>query len=136
MRRPDLDFIVPVTVVQGQPEALALLHRGGVPESVIGVAFRRGALFRVDIGKQQMVRNIFVASRALLGQIVRPSEQLQNGSDQLLLGNRLVRVPGKPERLVTLADAVPEAGERLRVRNRGLPFVGFPDAVREEIIRE
>ena len=49
-----------------------------------------------------------------MSKVIGPSEQLQNGANQLLLGDRLVRVHGTAQRLVPFSNAVPERLEAPR----------------------
>ena len=48
-----------------------------------------------------------------MSKVIGPSEQFQHGANQLLLGDRLVRVRGTAQRLVPLPHAVPERLERI-----------------------
>ena len=69
-----------------------------------------------------MVWHVLVESRGLLRKIVCPSEQLQHGANQLLLGDRLVRVRGTAQCVVPFPNAVPERLECVGGRDRLAPF--------------
>ena len=126
---------LPVALVQRQAEALALQQRDRVPGAGPGVAFR-GAILGLGVGEEQVVGDVLVAGRPLLRQVVCPPEQLQDGPDEILLGDRLVGISGARESLVALEDGFPEGGEGLRVGGGRLPLGGGPDAVGEEVVGE
>ena len=92
VRRPCPVPSLAVPGVQGQAEPLALLHHDRVPVSLLGAASRGCPLLRGGVSEQQQVRDVLVACGALLGQVVRPPQELQHRPDQLLLGDSLVRV--------------------------------------------
>ena len=133
---PGVESGLPVALVQGQAEALALLQGEGVPGPGGGVALRGGALLGTGVGEEQVIGNVLVAGGPLLRQVVGPAEQLQNRPDQVLLGDCLVRLRGSGEGFVALEDGFPEGGEGLRVSGRGLPLGGGPYAVGEEVVGE
>ena len=134
--RPGVESGLPVALVQGQAEALALLHDGGVPGAGGGVRLGRGAFLGAGVGEEQVVGDVLVARRALLRQVVGPPEQLQHRPDEILLGDRLVGVGGPGEGFVMAEDGLAEGGEGLGVSGRGLPLGGGPDAVGEEVVGE
>ena len=57
-----------------------------------------------------------------MSKVVCPPEQLQDGANQLLLGDRLVRVRGTAQCVVPFPNAVPERLERISGRDRRPPF--------------
>ena len=57
-----------------------------------------------------------------MSKVIGPSEQFQHGANQLLLGDRLVRVRRTAQRLVPLPHAVPE---RLEVPGRPVDLPPF-----------
>ena len=126
VRRPCPVPSLAVPGVQGQTEPLALLDHDGVPVSLLGDASRGCPLLRGSVREQQQVRDVLVACRALLRQVVGPPQELQHRPDQLLLGHRLVRVRRAAERFVTLPHAAPERVESLSVRHGRLPLVRGP----------
>ena len=75
--------------VERQIEALALGDGQGVGVS-FGGGFGGGKVFGFGIAEEQMIGDVFVVVAALLGQIVSPTEQFEEGADQLLLGGGLV----------------------------------------------
>ena len=77
---------LPVALVQGQAEALALLQGDRMPGPGAGVALRGGPLLGAGVREEQVVRDVLVAGRPLLRQVVGPPEQLQDRPDQILLG--------------------------------------------------
>ena len=98
--------------------------------------FGGGAVFGFGVAEEQMIGDVFVVVAALLGQIVDPTEQLEQRTDQLLLGGGLVdgvKVGG-----------IFEEGERLGAEGvevwglgQGfLPGVGVEDAFFEEVVGE
>ncbi len=76
--RARLDSVRPVPGVERQAEALALLNDGGVPVAVGRVRPAGGAGLRLGVGEQQVVGDVLVTVRALLGQVVRPPKQLEH----------------------------------------------------------
>ena len=123
-------------VVQGQAEALALLDDEGVPVAVGGRGSLDGAGLGVGVGEQQVVGDVLVAVGALLGEVVGPAEQLEDGADQVLLGGGLVGGRGGGEGVVARAEAVAEGVERGGVVEGGAPFGGFAYALGEEVFGE
>ena len=127
---------VSVPGLQGQAEPFALFHHDSIEVTLFPTGSADGAFLGVSIGKQQEVRNIFVAGGALLRQIIGPVQQLQHRTNQFLLGYRLVGVLGTRQGVILLADSVPE---RLKLRRRRDGFSplrrGF-DAVGEEVVCE
>ena len=121
VRRPGAAPSVRVAGVEREAEALALLDDDGVPEPLLGAYPRGGALLGAGVGEQQQVGDVLVAGRALLRQVVVPSQQLQHRADELLLGDGLVGVGGAAECVVAPADVLPERGERLRLRRPSTP---------------
>ena len=122
VRRPRPAPAVRVAGVERSAEPLALLDHQSVREPVFRPALPGGTLLRVGVLEQQVVGDVFVASRALLRKVVGPSEQLQHGANQLLLGDCLVRAGRTAQRLVPLPNAVPERLERIAGRDRLPPF--------------
>ena len=57
-----------------------------------------------------------------MSKVIGPSEQLQHGANQLLLGDRLVRVHGTAQGLIPFPNAVPERLECVGGRDRLPPF--------------
>ena len=92
VRRPGPAPVLTVPGIESQAEPLALFHHDGVPVSCFADASRGCPLLRIGVREQQKVRDVLVACRALLWQVVRPPQKLQHRADQLLLGHRLVRV--------------------------------------------
>ena len=135
MRRTGRAAVVAVACVERQAEALALGDNQGV-----GVTFRSGfgggAGFGLYVGEEQMVGDVFVAVAALLGQIVDPTEQLKQGTDQLLLGGGLVdgvKVGGIIEKGMRLSAE----GDEFRGLGQGfLPGIGAEDAFFEKVAGE
>ena len=136
VRGPGVESGLPVALVQGQAEALALLQGDRVPGAGAGVALRGGPLLGAGVREEQVVGDVLVAGGPLLRQVVGPSEQLQDRPDQVLLGDRLVGLGGTGEGFVALEDGFPEGGEGLRVSGGCLPLGGGPDAVGEEVVGE
>ena len=77
--------LVLVADVEREPEALALLDRRGMPEALRWLRFLGSHLLGSGIGKEQMVGNVLVAY-PLLGQVVRPTQELEDGADQVFFG--------------------------------------------------
>ena len=121
--------------VEGQVEALALGDGEGV-----GIALRRGfgrgAVLGRGIAEEQVVGDVFVVVAALLGQVVGPAEQLEEGADELLLGGGLVdgvEVGGlfeEGERLGAEGVEVGGLGQGV------LPGAGVADAFFEKVAGE
>ena len=136
VRRPGPAPVLPVSGVESEAEPLALFDDDGVPVSRLSVASCGSALLRGGVGEQQKVRDVLVACRALLRQVVRPPQKLQHRADQLLLGHRLVRVRRAAQSIVTLPHAVPERVERRGVRDGSPPLVRGPYALGQEVLCE
>ena len=136
MGRRGLASAVPAASVQGQAEPLALFHHNSIAVTLFRAGFGNGPFLGISIGKQQEIRNVFVPGGALLRQVIGPSQQFQNRTDQFLLRDRLVRVLGMGQGVITLTDAVPECIELRRRRNGRPPFRRGLDAVGEEIVSE
>ena len=83
-----------------------------------------------------MVWDVLVAVGALLGEVVGPAEQLEDGANQVLLGGGLVGGRGGREGVVAGADAVAEGVERGGGVERVAPFGGFAYALGEEVFGE
>ena len=113
MRRPGPNYVVLVTGVEGESEPLALLDHQRVAVAQVRVVCG-GAGLGVRVGEEQQIGDVLVAGRALLRQVVGPSEQLQHGADKLLLGYGLVGIAVSVEVVVTLPDAVAETPARWR----------------------
>ena len=94
VRRPGPEPFFPVAGVERKTEALALLDHGGVPVTGFRAAFGGGAPLGVGVGKKQVIGDVFIASGALLGQVVGPSKQFQDRTDQILLGFGFVGIRG------------------------------------------
>ena len=136
VRRGGPDPADAVAGVEADAEPLALANHGGVAESVVAAFSGGGARLGVGVGEQQQIGNVLVASRALLRQVVNPSQQLQDGMDQLLLGGGFGRVLEAAEGLIASAHAVLERGERFRPRGNGVPLGRGLDAVGQEVLGE
>ena len=113
VRRPCPDHVVLVAGVERQAEPLALLYCQRVGVASIRVASGRGAGLGVRVGEQQQIGDVLVAGRALLWQVVGPSEQLQHGADKLLLGDGFVGTPVSFEGVVTPLGRCRETSPRL-----------------------
>ena len=125
-----------ITGIQSEAEAFALFHHQRVQVAVAGLPLGRSTLLGGSVGKKQVIGNVFVTDRALLRQVVGPSERLQDGTDQILLGGGFVGVCGTAEGIVPLTHAVPERGKRLRPGDRGFPLGRGLYAVGEEVVGE
>ena len=110
---PAFQSLLPVPGVERKTEALALLHHRGVTETVLGPAFLNGPLLGVGVGEKEVIGDIFLASRSLLGQVVGPSQPFQDRTDQVRLGLGFVRVRRRAEGVVGSGDTLPEGGKRL-----------------------
>ena len=86
--RTGMAALVAVACVQGQAEAFALSDDQRVGVAILA-GLGSGAGLGVGIAKEQMVGDVFVAFIALLGQVVGPAEQIEQGADQVLLGRQL-----------------------------------------------
>ena len=136
MWRTGHGLAVLITVIQSTAEPLALFHYQRVQVAIVGLPLGGSTLLGGSVGKKQVIGNVFVTDRALLRQVVGPSEQIQDGTDQILLGGGFVGVCGTAEGIVPLTHAVPERSKRLRPGNRGCPFGRGLYAVGEEVVGE
>ena len=136
MGRTGHGLAVLITGIQSAAEPLALFHYQRVQVAIVGLTFGGSTLLGGSVGKKQVIGNVFVTDRALLRQVVGPSEQLQDGTDQILLGGGFVGVCGTAEGIVLLTHAVPELGKGLRAGNRGFPFGRALYTVGEEVVGE
>ena len=130
------DLAVLITGIQSEAEPLALFHHQRVQVAVAGLPLGRSALLGGSVGKKQVIGNVFVTDRALLRQVVGPSEQLQDGTDQVQFGRRFVGVCGKAEGIILLTYAFFERSKRLRLGNRGFPLGCGLYTVGEEVVGE
>ena len=87
LRHSRVPFLRPglISGIQGSLEPLALFHHQRVQIAIPGLAFCRSSLHRLGILEEQMIRDVLVARSPLLGQVVNPPQEFQNGTDQLLL---------------------------------------------------
>ena len=122
VRRPRPAPAVRVAGVEGKAEPLALLDHQGVREPVFRPALPGCPRLGARVGEQQMVGDILMESRGLLGKVVGPPEQLQDGANQFLLRDCLVRVRGTAQCVVPFPNAVPERLECVGGRDRLPPF--------------
>ena len=124
-----------VACVERQIEAFALGDGQGVGVS-FGGGFGGGKVFGFGIAEEQMIGDVFVVVAALLGQIVSPTEQFEEGPDQLLLGGGLVdgvEVGGILDKGLRLSA---EGVEVCGLGQGFLPGVGVEDAFFEEVVGE
>ena len=136
MWRAGPDFVVLIMGIQSDAEALAFFHHQSVPVAVAGLTLCGSTLLGADVGIKQVIGDVFLTGRALLRQVIDPSEQIQDWSDQILLGGSFVGVCGTAECLVLLTHTFPERGKRLWPGNRGFPFGRGLYAVGEEVVGE
>ena len=128
-----LDPVVRVPGIEGQAEAFALLDYGGVTVPAPWVGSAGGAGLGLGVGEEEMVGDVLVAVRALLGQVVGPAEEVEDRPDEVLLGDCLVGLPVLGESLVDAGEAAPEAGVGGR---GGRPFRCGLYSVGKEVVRE
>ena len=83
-----------------------------------------------------MIRDVLITGCSLLRQVVGPSQQVKNGTNQILLCLGFVGVLGMAEVLVTLSNPTPEGFERVRLADEALPIACAPDALCEEVMGE
>ena len=131
--RTGLDFVVLVSGVQWQSEAFALFDHRSVQVAVLCYGFGGGPSFRHVIDEKEVVGNVLVAGRALLRQIIGPSEEFQDRANQFLLGNGFVGLLVALETVVDLSDTGPERGDG---RSGSRPFRRGLYAVGKEIVGE
>ena len=122
--------------IQSEAEPLALFHRQSVPVAIPGHLLCSSPPRRLGILEQEMVGDVLVTRGALLGQRVDPSQEFQNGTDQLLLGHRFVRVLEPTHGLVAEAEIVFELGEGLGLGEGSIPLDCGLYPVGEEILGE
>ncbi len=115
---------------------LALGDRQRVPMAVIGGRSRGGAGLGAAVGEEQQIGDVLAARRALLRQVVGPSQQFQHRADELLLGDRLVGILETGELLALAARALPKLGKRTRGRGGGSPLVRGLDALGQVVLGE
>ena len=118
VRRPCPDHVVLVAGVEGEADPLALLDHERLTVAEVYVGSRAGAHLGVRVGEEQQIGDVLVAGRALLRQVVGPSQQLQHGADKLLLGYGFVGAAVRVEGVVAPPDAV---AKRLRVCGGRVP---------------
>ena len=111
VRRARTARAVSAAGVERQAEPLALLDDEGVLVAVVGLGSRVGAILRVGVGEQQVVRDVLVAGGGLLGQVVCPAQQVEHRADEVLLGGGLVRTRGSGQGVAAPPDLGPEGGE-------------------------
>ena len=71
-----------------------------------------------------------------MGQIVDPSQEFQNRTDQILFSDGLVRFLEPTRAHVEMEKVIPELGERLGLVHGSFPLGSGLDAVGEEIVSE
>ena len=102
----------------------------------MGPGLGGGAGFGLCVGEEQVIGDVFVAVAALLGQVVGPAEQIEEGADELLLGGGLVYgVEGGG----VLDKGVRLGAEGVEVCGLGegfLPGGGVEDAFFEKVVGE
>ena len=108
MWRAGLHAVATVPGIQRQAKAFALLQGRGCCIALVGHARAR---FGIRIRKQQVIGDVLIACRALLWQIIHPSQQLQQRADQFLLSSGFVGLGVVGECIVCMRQFVPEAGK-------------------------
>ena len=127
--------IVAVAVVEGEAEALAFGDGEGIGVAV-GAGFGGGAGLGGGVGEEEVIGDVFVAVAALLGQVVGPAEEFEEGADELLFGGGLVDgVEGGG----VLEEGLGVGAEGFEVGGLGegfLPGAGAEDAFFEKVVGE
>ena len=129
-------LLAAVAGIERQAEPLALSNSHGVQVSLVRDLSGDGPFLCTGIRKQQEVGYVLVAGRTLLREVVSPAEESQHMLDQVLLGDRLVRLTVPGERLVALTYPAAERLELARRRHRVLPLVGVPDSLGQVVVCE
>ena len=79
-----------------------------------------------------MIWNVLVAGSTLLGQVVRPPQELQHRADEILLGSGLIGMLERRELLVRASEIVSKVSE---LRRRSFPLSSRPYTVGRESTR-
>ena len=134
MRRIGLDLVRYVAVVEREAVAFALFDEQRVLESVRRFLTACRARFGPFVFEQQVVGDVLVAGRALLGHVRGPAEEFQDWPDQVLFGNCLVGVAVTSKTSRTPGDALTERCELFRNVYGCLPLGRRPNAVGQEVV--
>ena len=81
-----------------------------------------------------MVGDVLVAIAALLGKVVVPAEEVEQGADQVLFGDGLVGVPVGGDLVQEVGQGGAEGVKFLLPRDRFMPGGGVADAFGQEVL--
>ena len=107
MRRPG--SLAGAAVSSRTAEALELGDGEGFEEGA--GAGTGGAGLGLGVGEEEQVGDVFAAAGGLLGEVVGPAEELEQGADEVLLGLGFVGVVGGGEVLEEAAGFITEGDE-------------------------
>ena len=117
----------PIALALGDDKGIRITFRDG---------FGGGAVFGLGIAEKQMIGDVFVVVTALLGQVVGPTEQFEERTDELLLGGSLVygmKVGG----ILKKGESLGAEGVEVCGLGQGfLPSGGAEDSVFKKVVGE